>query len=175
MAKPAEPDPMTPRRPTHSDRPTEADLLARAVRLALDNVTGGGAPFGALVVSDGEVVATGVNTADRDSDPIAHAEVEAVRAACRRLGRQYLSGAVMVSSCEPCAMCHAACAVAGITRIVYAAPKELVPDVGGRPRPDLAEMQVALRRLASDTVSYVPTPGAEEPFARYVAALGGRG
>ena len=160
--------------PADPGRPSDPDLLARAVRLAVDNVAAGQAPFGALVVLDGEVVATGVNTADRDSDPIAHAEVEAVRAACRRLGRRDLTGATMIASCEPCAMCHAACAVAGITRILYAAPKELVPDPGGRPRPDLVEMQAALRRLAPDTVTYVPTPGADEPFTRYVAAIGGR-
>jgi guanine deaminase len=164
MTDPADPGP-----------PTEADLLARTVRLAVDNVAAGQAPFGALVLLDGEVVATGVNTADRDSDPIAHAEVEAVRAACRRLGRQDLAGATMVASCEPCAMCHAACAVAGIARIVYAAPKELVPDTGARPRPDLEQMQAALRSLSPDSVAYVPTPGAEEPFTRYVAAVGGRG
>jgi guanine deaminase len=150
-------------------------MLARTVRLALDNVAAGGAPFGALVVLDDEVVATGVNTAERDNDPIAHAEVEAVRAASRRLGRLDLSGATMVSSCEPCAMCHAACAVAGIARIVYAAPKELVPDEGSPPRPELVEMQAALRRVAPDSVTYVPTPGAEEPFVRYAAAVGGRG
>ena len=74
--------------PADPGRPSEADLLARAVRLAVDNVAAGQAPFGALVVLDGEVVATGVTTADHDSDPIAHAEVEAVRAACRRLGRR---------------------------------------------------------------------------------------
>jgi guanine deaminase len=158
----------------HPGPPSEADLLARAVRLALDNVADGQAPFGALVVLDGEVLATGVNTADRDSDPIAHAEVEAVRAACRGLGRQDLTGATMVASCEPCAMCHAACTVAGITRILYAAPKELVPDLGGLPRSDLVEMQAALRRLAPDSVTYVPTPGADEPFTRYVTAAGGR-
>jgi guanine deaminase len=160
--------------PADRDAPSEVDLLARAVRLAADNVAAGQAPFGALVELDGEVVATGVNTADRDNDPIAHAEVEAVRAACRRLSRQDLTGATMVASCEPCAMCHAACVVAGITRIVYAAPKELVPDLGGRPRPGLVEMQAALRRLAPGTVTYVPTPGADEPFTRYVAAIGGR-
>src|SRR5690606_15062535 len=100
--------------------PATADLLAEAVRLAVDNAAAGQLPFAALVVRDGTVLATGVNTALRDHDPVAHAEVEAVRAACRALGVQHLTGATLVSSCEPCAVCRAVAALAGITRIVYA-------------------------------------------------------
>lgn len=151
----------------------EGTLLRRAVALALDNVEAGRAPFGALVVRDGQVIGTGVNTTARDTDPTAHAEVEAVRDACRNLGTQDFSGATMVSSCEPCAMCHTVCAVAGVTRIVYAAPKEFVPDLGGTPRPDLVAMQAVLRRLAEGAVEYVPTPGADAPFARYMDKVGG--
>ena len=83
--------------------------LRDAVRLATDNVTVGGFPFAGLVVADGgrgEVIATGVNTCRRDADPAAHGEVEAIRAACRRLGRFDLSGAIVVSSCHPCPMCQ---------------------------------------------------------------------
>lgn len=163
---------MTISPPDRTD-PPETDLLRRAVRLALDNVTAGGSPFGALVILAGQVVGTGVNTATEDGDPTAHAEVAAVRAACRQLGTPQLAGGTVVSSCEPCAMCHTVCAVAGVTRIVYAAPKEFVPNQGGSPRPDLVEMQAVLRRLAGDAIQYVPTPGAEEPFARLVERAGG--
>ncbi len=148
---------------------TDHEFLARAVSLALENAAGGQLPFGALVVRDGTVLATGVNTALRDHDPTAHAEVAAIRAACRNLGTLQLTGATVVSSCEPCAMCHAAALVAGTARIVYAAPKEHVPDLGV-PFPDLAaEMQAVWRRTGSDDIAYVPTPGADEPFARFVA------
>jgi guanine deaminase len=164
------------RRPESPEQPepqrTDAELLRQAVQLALDNVENGLAPFGALVVRDGRVVGTGVNTADRDTDPIAHAEVAAVRAACLSLGTQDLTDATMVSSCEPCAMCHTVCVVAGIGRIIYAAPKECVPDLGGAPRPDLVEMQASLRRRAGDMIRYVPTDGADEPFARFVELVG---
>jgi tRNA(Arg) A34 adenosine deaminase TadA len=148
---------------------TESELLRRAVQLALDNVENGGEPFGALVVRDGRVVATGVNSAVSDADPTAHAEVAAVRAACRELCMHELADATVVSSCEPCAMCHAVCTVAGVARIVYAAPKEFVPDLGRPPRADLVAMQTALRGLAGNTVTYVPTPGADEPFTRFAA------
>ena len=148
----------------------ETDLLIRAVRLAADNADAGQLPFGALVVRAGEVLATGVNTALRDRDPTAHAEVAAIRAACRDLGTLDLGGATVVSSCEPCAICHAVAVAAGVDRIVYAAPKEAVP---GLPGPDdlASRMQAALRRLAPDQVVHVPVDGAEEPFRRYLAAL----
>jgi tRNA(Arg) A34 adenosine deaminase TadA len=161
------------RLPERSVDPSEATLLARAVQLALDNAAAGQLPFGALVVRDGTVLATGVNTALQDHDPVAHAEVAAVRNACRSLGELHLTGAIVVSSCEPCAVCHAVAAAAGITRIVYAAPKEYVPDLGYPAPPDSAgvmlEMQHVLRSAAPEQVVYVPTAGAEEPFRRYLA------
>src|SRR4051794_12474340 len=97
------------------------EFLRRAVDLAAGNAAAGQLPFGALVVRDGEVLAIGVNTALRDRDPTAHAEVAAVRNACRHLGVLHLTGAVIYSSCEPCALCHTAALAAGVVRIVYAA------------------------------------------------------
>ena len=157
---------------------SERRFLAQAVRLATDNAAAGQLPFGALVVRDGEVIGTGVNTALRDSDPTAHAEVAAVRDACRALGVLHLTGATVVSSCEPCAICHTVAAGAGITRIVYAAPKEYVPDLG-YPAPSdngplLAGMQRALRDLAPDQVVHLPTDGADEPFTRFLAGAAAR-
>jgi guanine deaminase len=148
------------------------ELLARAVRLASDNAADGQLPFGALVVRHGVILATGVNTALRDLDPTAHAEVAAIRAACRAARAVHLGGALVVSSCEPCALCHSAAAVAGITRIVYAAPKESVPDLGypapADPGDLLGRMQAAVRALAPEQIEHVATPGAEEPFRRYL-------
>jgi guanine deaminase len=146
------------------------DLLREALRLASENADQGQLPFGALVVRDGEVIATGVNTALRDHDPSAHAEVAAIRAACRKLGTLHLGGATIVSSCEPCAVCHSVAAVSGIDRIVYAAPKELVPDLGYPAPPDPTDlagrMQAALRALAPEQIVHVPVDGAERPFQR---------
>lgn len=113
-----------------SDEVATAKWLSRTVALAVDNAAAGQLPFGALIVRDGAVVATGVNTALRDRDPTAHAEVAAVRNACQAVGALHVTGATIVSSCEPCAMCHAAAATAGAARIVYAAPREAVPDLG---------------------------------------------
>ena len=152
----------------------ETLLLADAIRLAVDNAAAGQLPFGALVFRDGEVLATGVNTARRDTDPTAHAEVAAVRAACRALGTEDLTGATVVSSCEPCAMCHAVCAAVGVSRILYAAAKEDVPDLGGAARPLLVQMQVALRGLDPGEIRQVPVDGHREPFRRYLEVVGER-
>jgi guanine deaminase len=152
---------------------TDGDLLARAVSLALDNASEGQLPFAALVVRSGAVLASGVNTALRDHDPTAHAEIAAVRAACRDLGTLQLPGATVVASCEPCAMCHAAALVAGVDRIIYAAPKELVPDLGVPFPAVVAKMQEVWRRTGSDPIAHVPTPDAGEPFTRYLEGTGG--
>jgi guanine deaminase len=83
--------------------------MKQAIALAVENVkTGHGGPFGALVVRDGKVIATGVNLVTSTNDPTAHAEVVAIRAACKALGDFQLHGCVVYTSCEPCPMCLAA-------------------------------------------------------------------
>jgi tRNA(Arg) A34 adenosine deaminase TadA/catechol 2,3-dioxygenase-like lactoylglutathione lyase family enzyme len=138
--------------------PTDSDLLAHAVRLAAENAARGQFPFGALVVRQGAVVATGVNTVLRDHDPTAHAEVAAIRAACRAFGTTDLAGSEVVSSCEPCPMCVAVARLAGVDRIVYAATRETAAAAGFVGPP------------ASPLVEHVATAGADEPFAAFAAA-----
>ena len=85
---------------------SENDFMQLAIRLATENVRSGvGGPFGAVVVRNGEVVSTGVNRVTADNDPTAHAEVNAIREACRALGTFQLPGCVLYTSCEPCPMC----------------------------------------------------------------------
>jgi tRNA(Arg) A34 adenosine deaminase TadA len=146
-------------------------MLDRAVALATDNADHGQLPFGALVVRDGVVVAEGVNTALADLDPTAHAEVVAIRKACASLRTLDLTGATVVSSCEPCALCLATAAAVGITEIVYAAPKEVVPDLG-YPGPDGSVSPLlddAVRAAHPAGMRHVETPGAATPFERFVA------
>src|SRR6266516_2986730 len=80
-----------------------------------------GGPFGAVVVKDGEVVAASGNSVMKDRDPSAHAEVNAIRAACRKLGSPNIPGALLYSSCEPCPMCYSTAYWARIGKIFYAA------------------------------------------------------
>ncbi|MCQ8103859.1 nucleoside deaminase [Methylomonas sp. SURF-2] len=82
-----------------------ADFLRQAVELACDNVTGGGGPFGALVVKDNRIIASSGNRVTPNLDPTAHAEIMAIRLACQYLGDFQLTGCILYSSCEPCPMC----------------------------------------------------------------------
>ena len=101
--------------------PTEQDecFMREAIRLADESVERGGGPFGAVIVKDGAIVARGANSVTLDNDPTAHAEVNAIRAACRSLGTFDLSGCTVYTSCEPCPMCLAAIYWAGISRIYF--------------------------------------------------------
>jgi guanine deaminase len=92
------------------------DLMRKA---GIVDRTGG--PFGAVIVRDGQVLAASGNSVMRDNDPSAHAEVNAIRAACRGVGSPHLTGAVLYCSCEPCPMCYATAYWARIGRIFYAA------------------------------------------------------
>lgn len=143
---------------------TDADFLAHAVRLALENAAAGAPPFGALVVRDGRLLATGVNTTVRDADPTAHAEVAAIRAACRSAGTLELNGATVYSSCEPCPMCVATATLVGVSRVLYAAAKESAALAGFVLPGPAAELQAAWRSTGARR-EHVPVPGADEPFA----------
>ena len=101
---------------------TEADIrfMREAIRLADESVAHGGGPFGAVVVKDGRILAGASNSVTIDNDPTAHAEVNAIRQACRELGTFDLKGSVIYASCEPCPMCLGAIYWAGIERIYYA-------------------------------------------------------
>ena len=106
------------------ERPAEDERwLREAIRLATENVAAGGGPFGAVVVRDGVLLGSGQNRVTREHDPTAHAEVEAIRAACRALGDFRLTGATVYSSCEPCPLCLTATLWSRASRVVYAADR----------------------------------------------------
>ena len=98
----------------------EAAFLRQALALAFANSERGGRPFGAVLVRDGEVVATGVNEILNSGDPTAHAEMNAIRAASRSIGAAGLRGSPVYASGHPCPMCLAAMRLAGIDRAAYA-------------------------------------------------------
>lgn len=95
--------------------------MKQALDLAVENTCQNGGPFAALVVKDGIVIATGVNQVTRLNDPTAHAEIMAIREACRVLGDFRLEGCDLYASCEPCPMCLGALFWARPDRIFYAA------------------------------------------------------
>jgi tRNA(Arg) A34 adenosine deaminase TadA len=101
----------------------DRDYMRQAIQLMCQagvvDKTGG--PFGAVVVRDGKVLAASGNSVVRDNDPSAHAEVNAIRIACRAVGSPNIPGAVLYSSCEPCPMCYATAYWARVSKIFYAA------------------------------------------------------
>jgi guanine deaminase len=106
-------------------------FMLRAIGLSLDNVrTGKGGPFGAVIVKHGEVVAEGSNAVTLTNDPTAHAEIVAIREACRKLGTFQLKGCDLYTSCEPCPMCLGAIYWARPDHVYYANCREDAAAIG---------------------------------------------
>jgi len=98
------------------------DFMQRAIALALENVrSGNGGPFAALIVKENRVIAEGTNRVTSTNDPTAHAEIVAIREACRALADFQLTGCDLYTTCEPCPMCLGAIYWARPARIFYAA------------------------------------------------------
>jgi guanine deaminase len=99
-----------------------AKFMACAIDLSLENIRSNkGGPFAALVVSDGKILSEGTNRVTSTNDPTAHAEIVAIREACRKLGRFELTGCELYANCEPCPMCLGAIYWARPSRVYFAA------------------------------------------------------
>ena len=97
------------------------ELMRRAVALSAEKMrTGAGGPFGCVIARDGEIIAEGSNQVTSANDPTAHAEVVAIREACRKLNSFSLEGCELYTSCEPCPMCLGAIYWARLDRVYYA-------------------------------------------------------
>jgi tRNA(Arg) A34 adenosine deaminase TadA len=97
------------------------EFMRRAIALAIENVrNGNGGPFAAIVVKNGRVIAEGTNRVTSSNDPTAHAEIVAIRKACRLLNDFQLTGCDLYATCEPCPMCLGAIYWARPARIFYA-------------------------------------------------------
>lgn len=105
--------------------------MARAIELAVENVRSGrGGPFGAVVVKDGKIIAEGANSVTATNDPTAHAEVLAIRQACKKLNCFELHGCELYTSCEPCPMCLGAIYWARPDRVYFGASAEDASSAG---------------------------------------------
>jgi guanine deaminase len=98
----------------------ENRFMRRAIELSIENVRSGqGGPFAAVVVKDGEILATGTNVVTTTCDPTAHAEVVAIREACRKLAQFQLESCEIYTTCEPCPMCLGAIYWARPARVYF--------------------------------------------------------
>jgi len=109
----------------NSNQPSNHEhFMRRAIELSLQSVAvRGGGPFGAVVAKDGVIVGEGWNQVTAMNDPTAHAEINAIRAACKKIERFDLRGASIYTSCEPCPMCLSAMYWARLDAIFYANTK----------------------------------------------------
>jgi len=99
----------------------EKDFIEQAIRLSLENIkTGEGGPFGAVIVKEKKIIATGKNMVIAWNDPTAHAEIVAIRKACEALSSFQLTGCEIYTSCEPCPMCFGAIYWARPDKVYYA-------------------------------------------------------
>ena len=94
-------------------------FMRRAIELSAIGAREGGAPYGAVVVKDGEIVGEGYNVVVRSLDPTAHGEVVAIRNACKKLKTWNLTGCELYTSCEPCSMCTSVIWLCRFDRIYY--------------------------------------------------------
>ncbi len=136
------------------ERLDDRALMRRAIELARSSILSGGGPFGAVVARDGVVVAEGQNRVTVWNDPTAHAEVVAIRAACKALGSFQLEGCSIYSSCEPCPMCLGALYWARPARLVFACTRVDAAQVGFDDELIYLELPlpVAQRRLSTTTL-----------------------
>ncbi len=94
--------------------------MKRAIELSIESVSGGGGPFGCVIVKDEKIVSEGSNKVTSNNDPTAHGEIVAIREACKKINNFSLNGYELYSSCEPCPMCLSAIYWARINKIYYA-------------------------------------------------------
>ncbi|MDD2386817.1 MAG: nucleoside deaminase [Bacteroidales bacterium] len=106
------------------------NFMKKAIELSIKNMDKGGGPFGAIIVKNGEIIAESGNSVTIDNDPTAHAEVNAIRTASKKLGTYDLSGCDIYASCEPCPMCLGAIYWSNIDRLFFANNQNDADEIG---------------------------------------------
>jgi tRNA(Arg) A34 adenosine deaminase TadA len=138
--------------------------MRMAISLSEQNVRqSAGGPFGAVIVKDGKVVAQSANKVVPENDPTAHAEIMAIRLACRELGIHSLEGCVIYTSCEPCPMCLGAIYWAHIDKVYYGNTKANAASIGFDDHFIYQEMELPIAQRKLPIVQLLP----EEAFAAF--------
>jgi len=131
----------------------QKDFMREAIRLSLENVnSGNGGPFGAVIVKNGNIIARGVNAVTSTNDPTAHAEVVAIRNACKKLGSFQLNGCEIYCSCEPCPMCLGAIYRARPDKIYYANTKQDASNINFDDQFIYSELDVSIAERKLPTI-----------------------
>lgn len=138
----------------------DREIMQRAIDLAAESVKKGGGPFGAVVVKDGKVIAESANSVTPDNDPTAHAEVNAIRLACKKLGTFMLDGCDIYASCEPCPMCLGAIYWAHIKTIYYAGTRSDAAKAGFDDDFIYREINIDPEKRSVPAFNFMPNEGA---------------
>ncbi len=151
---------------------THAHFLEHAIAAGLEGMRrADGGPFGAILVRDGAILARGWNRVLASHDPTAHAEIEAIRAACASLGQFHLTECLLYASCEPCPMCLGAIYWARIKGVFYAATRADAAAAGFADERLYRELPLP-PDARSIPFTRIPLPSAEQVFAEYNARPG---
>lgn len=137
-------------------------LMQKAIEQAKEGVKkGDGGPFGAVIVKNGKVIASSHNSVIKDNDPTAHAEINAIRQACKKLGSFDLSGCEIYASCKPCPMCMGAIRWANIEKVYFGATSQDAAKAGFRDQ--------EFYDYEHEKISQIDTKEAIEPFRLWMA------
>ncbi len=160
-------------KPTAVDpRSDLTQLMKEAVAFSSKHVRGGGIPFTAFVVdTNGTVVGRGVNRVREQHDPMAHAEVEALRDACRTIGSPSLQGMTLLASGEPCAMCYLSALYAGISQLLFAVDRDEAAAHGFDYRGSYALYKSDPRDWRALAAGKLPVPEGLQPFLAFRSRL----
>jgi tRNA(Arg) A34 adenosine deaminase TadA len=138
----------------------DKEFMRRAIELAQKGIEANdGGPFGAVVVRDGEIVGEGCNRVTSTNDPTAHAEVVAIRAACRKLNSFQLDGCVIYTSCEPCPMCLGAIYWARPAKMYFACNREDAANVGFDDRLIYEEIERPIEDRRIESINFLRDEG----------------
>lgn len=147
------------------------EYMQEAIRQAGLNVENGhGGPFGAVIVRNGTIIAATANKVTSSNDPTAHAEIVAIREACKTLGTFDLSGCEIYASCEPCPMCLGAVMWARLDKLYFAASREDAADAGFDDELFYREFSLPIEKRSLPSF-HLPHEGALEVFQKWNSAV----
>lgn len=138
-------------------------FMQKAIDIASENVKNNGGPFGAVIVRYNQIVAIGFNTVTKSNDPTAHAEVNAIREACKTLNTFVLDNCELYSSCEPCPMCLSAIYWSGIKTVYFAGSRYDAEKAGFDDSFIYDELSKKLEEKTVKITQIMPTEG-QKPF-----------
>ena len=132
-------------------------FMQKAIELSMKNIHNNGGPFGCVIVKNNKIISEGVNGVTQNNDPTAHAEIVAIRNACKKLNTFDLSGCELYTSCEPCPMCLSAIYWSHIDLVYYGNSRENAAEIQfddkfiyDEMKKDINERKIPLKQILKD-------------------------